>query len=294
MSDREVARDIRRDVEAGGGSRWVPVRMLRDAFGRSTLTRKARAEIAAALSEVGVQAEPDLETVALNNNVRLYLAERARVRDSEDALPPVGAGWFPDPEDARLVRYWDGAAWTEHRRPAVAPAPAWTPAPGPPNAWRRFRAWPPWAQLAAGAAALILVVAVAAGDDSGDGGDSDPPPAQEAATPDSADEDDDEAEERERARERKRERARERERIREKRRERRRREEARERREREATPPPAEEEPEPPSDCDPNYSGCVPPYPPDVDCPDVDGPVTVTGSDPHGLDADNDGEGCEN
>jgi hypothetical protein len=46
--------------------------------------------------------------------------------------------------------------------------------------------------------------------------------------------------------------------------------------------------------CDPNYSGaCVPPYPPDVDCADVGTSVTVTGSDPHGLDGDNDGVGCE-
>ncbi len=47
------------------------------------------------------------------------------------------------------------------------------------------------------------------------------------------------------------------------------------------------------SGCDPGYSGCVPPYPPDVDCADVDGPVTVQGSDPHGLDGDSDGVACE-
>jgi endonuclease YncB( thermonuclease family) len=45
--------------------------------------------------------------------------------------------------------------------------------------------------------------------------------------------------------------------------------------------------------CAPGYSPCVPPYPPDVDCADVNGPVTVTGSDPHGLDADHDGVACE-
>lgn len=45
--------------------------------------------------------------------------------------------------------------------------------------------------------------------------------------------------------------------------------------------------------CDPNYSGCVPPYPPDVDCAQVDGPVQVVGSDPHGLDGNGDGVGCE-
>ena len=45
--------------------------------------------------------------------------------------------------------------------------------------------------------------------------------------------------------------------------------------------------------CAPGYSPCVPPYPPDVDCAEVDGPIRVTGSDPHGLDADGDGVACE-
>ncbi|WP_185448899.1 G5 domain-containing protein [Kribbella qitaiheensis] len=52
--------------------------------------------------------------------------------------------------------------------------------------------------------------------------------------------------------------------------------------------------------CDPNYSGCVP-IASDVDCaggsgngPEyVQGPVTVIGSDIYGLDADDDGIGCE-
>lgn len=54
----------------------------------------------------------------------------------------------------------------------------------------------------------------------------------------------------------------------------------------------AEEESES-SGCEPGYSPCVPYYPPDVDCSEVSGSVTVTGSDPHGLDADGDGVGCE-
>ena len=52
--------------------------------------------------------------------------------------------------------------------------------------------------------------------------------------------------------------------------------------------------------CDPNYSGCVP-IASDVDCAGgsgngpayVDGPVRVVGSDIYGLDADDDGYGCE-
>jgi hypothetical protein len=48
------------------------------------------------------------------------------------------------------------------------------------------------------------------------------------------------------------------------------------------------------SSCDPDYSGaCVPPYPPDLDCADIGQPVRVEGSDPHGLDRDGDGAGCE-
>jgi hypothetical protein len=47
--------------------------------------------------------------------------------------------------------------------------------------------------------------------------------------------------------------------------------------------------------CDPSYSGaCVPPFPPDVNCPDVNGTnFQVNGTDPHRLDADNDGIACE-
>jgi endonuclease YncB( thermonuclease family) len=45
--------------------------------------------------------------------------------------------------------------------------------------------------------------------------------------------------------------------------------------------------------CAPGYDPCVPPFPPDADCADVNGPISVTGTDPHGLDADGDGVACE-
>jgi hypothetical protein len=67
----------------------------------------------------------------------------------------------------------------------------------------------------------------------------------------------------------------------------------------------AKPKPEPPDDVEngtdcQGYMPCIPPGP-DVDCAGgtgdgpryVDGPVTVTGSDPYGLDGDGDGTGCE-
>lgn len=63
-------------------------------------------------------------------------------------------------------------------------------------------------------------------------------------------------------------------------------------------PPTTEPETEAPPDesdpnCVPGYDPCVPPYPPDLDCDDVDGPIRITGDDPHGFDADGDGIGCD-
>jgi micrococcal nuclease len=56
--------------------------------------------------------------------------------------------------------------------------------------------------------------------------------------------------------------------------------------------------PAPTGKCDPNYAGgCVPPAPPDLDCADIRAlgiaPVRVVGADPHRLDGDGDGLGCE-
>ena len=56
--------------------------------------------------------------------------------------------------------------------------------------------------------------------------------------------------------------------------------------------------PPPSGNCDPSYTGgCVPPAPPDLDCADIRAlgiaPVRVVGADPHRLDGDRDGLGCE-
>lgn len=49
--------------------------------------------------------------------------------------------------------------------------------------------------------------------------------------------------------------------------------------------------------CDPNYAGCIPVFPPDVNCTDIKrlglAPVKVIGRDVHNLDRDGDGIGCD-
>jgi hypothetical protein len=49
------------------------------------------------------------------------------------------------------------------------------------------------------------------------------------------------------------------------------------------------------SNCDSSYPDfCIPPPPPNLNCPDISQKrFTVSGSDPHGFDRDNDGIGCE-
>lgn len=66
-------------------------------------------------------------------------------------------------------------------------------------------------------------------------------------------------------------------------------------------PPQVAAPPPPSSNCHPNYGGCVPNDPVDVDCAGgsgngpsyVRGPIQVIGADVYGLDADHDGIACE-
>ena len=72
------------------------------------------------------------------------------------STPPPG--WYRDPKAPHLERWWDGTAWTEHRR---TPEPSGPPVPGPPSAGdaagRRSRI------VALTAAGAVLVTAVVTG-----------------------------------------------------------------------------------------------------------------------------------
>lgn len=45
-----------------------------------------------------------------------------------NALPI--AGWYPDPENENGDRWWNGATWSDHKRPRNA-GPGWAPEPAP-------------------------------------------------------------------------------------------------------------------------------------------------------------------
>ncbi|CAM5746756.1 hypothetical protein [Streptomyces afghaniensis 772] [Streptomyces afghaniensis] len=77
--------------------------------------------------------------------------------------PPPG--WYPDPHGPHLERWWDGTAWTEHRRAPEAPKGPVPPPPG--GGTGRAKAV---ALIAAGAVLVAAIVtgALVLGDD-GDG-----------------------------------------------------------------------------------------------------------------------------
>ncbi|GAA1967339.1 DUF2510 domain-containing protein [Agromyces allii] len=106
--------------------------------------------------------------------------------------PSIPADWYPDPNNAAQLRYWDGHAWTDHYAPAVAPptsptgpaanvnlpaptsaatvqfapptatvAPSpGTPAPSPRGA-SGFAGW--WARLGGPAKVFLIIAAVIVG-----------------------------------------------------------------------------------------------------------------------------------
>jgi hypothetical protein len=54
---------------------------------------------------------------------------------SDQDLPP--AGWYPDPDVPGGERYWDGVAWSEHRRAGAPPASPWGSGSEPASSWQQ-------------------------------------------------------------------------------------------------------------------------------------------------------------
>ncbi|PKQ17225.1 MAG: hypothetical protein CVT68_08495 [Actinobacteria bacterium HGW-Actinobacteria-8] len=88
------------------------------------------------------------------------------------------AGWKDDPEDSAQLRYWDGAAWTEHRSPKAGTAQPGTAQPEAVNAMVQDGTMPkksgaPWWLVAViGVVTLFIGVGIGAAT-GGAGGDDD-------------------------------------------------------------------------------------------------------------------------
>ncbi len=39
--------------------------------------------------------------------------------NNADSMANAGPGWYYDPDDQAIYRYWDGAQWTDHRSDTV-------------------------------------------------------------------------------------------------------------------------------------------------------------------------------
>ena len=44
---------------------------------------------------------------------------RRLAADKMDSMANAGPGWYYDPDDQAIYRYWDGAQWTDHRSDTV-------------------------------------------------------------------------------------------------------------------------------------------------------------------------------
>jgi hypothetical protein len=76
------------------------------------------------LIEADAKAEPRARKFAASVNQAAAITGRSQ--GSESAVPPppppgVPEGWYPDPSDQPVQRYWDGSDWTEHTAP-LAPS----------------------------------------------------------------------------------------------------------------------------------------------------------------------------
>jgi hypothetical protein len=82
---------------------WYVTVMLAAIIALALPVRRRRRENA--VREAGLRARADYE-------YRLSLAGDAR--GTYGRYPPLQAGWFPDPQNRRVMRYFDGVTWTPY------------------------------------------------------------------------------------------------------------------------------------------------------------------------------------
>lgn len=79
-----------------------------------------------------------------------------------DERTPPSPGWYPDPQMADTVRYWDGSRWTEHVAPAGQSAGLQTPpSPSPATAATEGEKKPDNLAKGCGLGCLVIIAIVA-------------------------------------------------------------------------------------------------------------------------------------
>lgn len=83
---------------------------------------KAR-EFAAALTSTAARAASNVASPSAEPAIDVEFTEALPAAAAPSIAPPpppppsVPANWYPDPDNADLLRYWDGSAWTAHTAP---------------------------------------------------------------------------------------------------------------------------------------------------------------------------------
>ena len=91
--------------------------------GQLVAVRSGQAKADGTVTVEGVEVAQRALTFPLTAELALHSPRGAPVgsyggvRSSPPPPPSVPAGWYPDPRGARLQRYWNGTAWTEHTAP---------------------------------------------------------------------------------------------------------------------------------------------------------------------------------
>lgn len=321
-TDEELgaARELAREVQREGGLSGISLNELLEAFSVRRFTDASRDRLSEALEQADLTAEPSLYDVERGDHLTLTLAGRKAVvvpmapeRPSGMPLKPAG-GQSTTGRDAGSRRV--GARSASGHTGELGAVAASTG-----DDQHGTRRWYQRPKRLAAIAAVLLLTLVWLGDDDTPDPDPTSSPGVVLSGGENSDRDDAQDQERAEARQRRADAREARERrqrraearaaekrrrvraaraarkqaaVRRARRERREAQAAALVAEREAEAQAAEEAAVAPSgggDCAAGYEPCIPSFPPDLDCADT-GPVTVSGSDPHGLDADNDGVAC--
>lgn len=85
------------------------------------MRRKSEAKKLARLQADGWQVLEKVkgeDLLGRDNGMVTYMLTRGPAEAAATPSPPdIPAGWHPDPGGQRLLRWWDGARWTEHTAP---------------------------------------------------------------------------------------------------------------------------------------------------------------------------------